>query len=108
MCYSYVIKLPNGFSICKRGLMYDLLGNDNSVIVNCNRFDYIYNKVVALERYEKIHVFSLKLIEINGKITMKEIATFKSYLGDTKLYFTYEDYEYCVTRDCKICMKKKV
>lgn len=107
MCYSYVLKLPNGFFICKRGLMFDLLGNDHTIIVNCNRFDYISGEIVALERYDEIHIYSLEVVQMkNGKNSMKEIATFKTYSDDAKLYFTNNGNKYYITRDCKLHIEK--
>lgn len=107
LCYDEVIKLPNGFFIGKRGLFFDLCGDGRSVIVNCNRFDYLSSKFVAMERYEKIHIFSLELVDTPFGKTMKEIASFKTYLIEPDFTLEFEDKTYIVTKNCKFKLKSK-
>lgn len=106
MCYDNVINLPNGFAICKRGLFFDLVGDGRSTIVNCNRFDYVSGKLVALERYDVIHVYSMETVDTSFGKEMKEIATFATYLGLEEAKITVDGETYTIRKDCKFYPKE--
>ena len=98
MCYDFIINLNCGAYICRRGLFFDFLDEHNSIIVNCNRFDYIPGKLVAMERYDEIHIYSIETLPI------KEVIVLKNYLCNSYLYFKYRFKNYKVSNECKFIL----
>ncbi|MDD2376077.1 MAG: hypothetical protein PHD15_00235 [Clostridia bacterium] len=81
---------------------FNLFVENNLILEHCTNFSYVANKLFATKSGSNIHVFGTKVIKVNQKSNLEELAIFEIKSSKVSIQVMINETLYIIDYNCQV------